>query len=228
MFLMNVFLPDNSMSVTYMGMTCSPYLCPGDSENCPTGCVDATDCEVAHECVMGMCTPISSGEIRELDVSTFDYNYTSTTASRGYWFTAPANFTIVSLHVPTDVGTEEQNIQVVKLNVEPPPFSMSTTDYTTLFYQKSAPANDWLVVDLNITEGNIIGILGTRGTTTMNNSYGADSGYASTLTVLGVEHPMSLKRFLYQGNINAGPAGAVSTEASSFARIEMRYKDPAP
>jgi hypothetical protein len=39
---------------------------------------------------------------------------------RGYYFTAPTDFTITGLRVPTDASTSSQSIEVVRLTAPPP------------------------------------------------------------------------------------------------------------
>jgi len=156
----------------------------------------------------------------ELDIGPFGSNFTSASLSRGYFFTAPVSFTILELRVPTDVGTDPQNIQVIRFNSGPPPlYSASTTDFVTLGYWNNVPGTGWIAVNIAVQSGDIIGILGTRGTTTMNNSYGVSDSYATS--ILG--QPVTLYRLLYQDSLYSSQAGPVSTSTNPISRIEMRY-----
>ena len=81
---------------------------------------------------------------------------------RGMWFTAPTNFTITSLNVP---GSGNQNIQVVRFNSGPPPSVISgTTAHTTLYSTVNNTSTGAISVSIPISSGDIIGILGARGT----------------------------------------------------------------
>src|SRR5688500_711806 len=52
---------------------------------------------------------------------------------RGYWFTAPACFTITGLEVASEAGAGSQNIAVCRLPATPPIYSATTNVFTTLF-----------------------------------------------------------------------------------------------
>ena len=157
-----------------------------------------------------------------LDVGSAGSTYTSNSATRGYWYTAPVDHTITHLRVPS-VGTGPQNIQVLSFtgNTPPPTFSASTTAHTTLFYTNSGTsANDWISVNIPVTAGMVIGILGARGTSTLSNAYGNGNPYSSTLGGA----PVSLQRLVYQANLHNAQAGALSTESGgSYSRVEMQY-----
>jgi len=200
------------------GETCGNGTCTGGSPVtscingdgcCPTGCDATNDIDCA---------------ITDLDIGTHNTVYSSGSSTRGFWFTAPTSFTIQELRVPLEVGTSapnNQNIQVVKFTNGPPPlFSMNTTAFTTLFYSNTDTSNDYISANIPIQAGDVIGILGARGTTTMRNSYGSGNAYSST--ILGM--PVSLQRLIYQANLHATQAGPLSTETGgSYTRIEVRY-----
>ncbi len=156
----------------------------------------------------------------ELDIGPYGSTFSSASLSRGLYFTAPTNLTILELRVPTDVGTDPQNIQVIRFNSGPPPvWATETTDFVTLGYWSGVPGTGWIATNIPVLAGDIIGVLGTRGTTTMNSSYGGAETYASTI----FGQPVTLHRLLYQGNINTSQAGPVSTSANPYSRVEIRY-----
>ena len=156
----------------------------------------------------------------ELDIGPYGSTFSSPSLSRGFYFTAPMNFTILELRVPPDVGTDPQNIQVIRFNSGPPPmWTADTTDFVTLGYWSGVPGTGWIAVNIPVLAGDIIGILGTRGTTTMLNSYGQTDDYATTI----FGQPVTLYRVFYQGNINTSQAGPVSTSANPYGRVELRY-----
>jgi PKD repeat protein len=141
--------------------------------------------------------------------------------ARGYWFTAPMAFTITGLRVPSEAGTGPQYIQVVKLNVTPPiAFTNQTTNFTNLIYISGAPNGVIQNVNIQVNQGDVIGILGTANDV---NSYSASAVHTSTLG----PHTITLSRFGYQGTINTAPApevwGVGSTEAGQISRIEMYW-----
>jgi hypothetical protein len=179
--------------------------CNGGDNCCPSGCTPSNDVDCA---------------ITELDIGQYGNTYSSSSGTRGYWFTAPTNFTIKELRVPTDVGTDPQNIQVVRFTSGPPPlYSQSTTAFQTLGYWAGVPGTNWITMNIPVLSGDVIGILGARGTTTMNNSYSLT--YPYTTAIFG--QPMALSRLIYQANLNSAQAGPLSDSTSNYGRIEMRY-----
>jgi hypothetical protein len=58
--------------------------------------------------------------------STYAYSFT-----RGFWFTAPADFTICSLQVPDESGHGSQDVEVVRFNTVETATS-ATNDFTSL------------------------------------------------------------------------------------------------
>jgi hypothetical protein len=141
-------------------------------------------------------------------------------SARGYWFTAPTNFTIVGLRVPSQAGTGAQYIHVMKCN-DPLPvaFTSQSSNFNTLTYISGATNGVIQTVNINVSMGDVIGILGTAGT---GNSY-ATGGYNTTINGF----PIKLTRFGYQGNINTGPApsywGEALNNTGSISRVEMYY-----
>ena len=167
-------------------------------------------------------TQISGCVSMDLDVGTHSSNYTAS-QTRGMWFVAPVSFTIISLRVPVITGaTSLQNIQVVKFAATPPTYSASTTNHTTLLFKKGAPAAGWVSANLAITKGDIIGILGARGTgSSITTSYGPKNNYITKISNVST----TLTRLVYQTAITTAQAGALSTEAGgNLGRIEMKYK----
>ena len=179
----------------------------------------------------------SGGDTLELDVG--EHNTTFSNMTRGYWFLAPTNFTINELRVPTDIGMEQQYIQVVRFEDYPTPWPTRTagmgsdvhipgdlpmdsrnTEYTTLLYSDSFSGEDWVPCEIIITEGDYIGLLGVRGGGNVN-SYGTSAVYPSMIGDIDVD----LTRLVYQGTINDGQTdGELFYETTgSIARIEMKY-----
>ena len=157
-----------------------------------------------------------------LDVGPAGSFYSSSSGTRGYYFEAPVDFVITGLRVPEYSSAQPQNIQVVRFTgaTPPPTWSANTTAHTTLFYTNTGSSgNDFVTVSISVTTGEVIGILGARGTTTMHNAYGT-GGYTSSIDGTSV----TLTRLIYQDNINSAPAGALSGNSGPLSRVEMTYE----
>jgi len=139
---------------------------------------------------------------------------------RGYWFTAPADFFMLGVRVPTDASSAAQSIHVQKLPGIPPAYPGTVCNYITLGYWSGVTGTAMIPMKELIRKGDVIGILGWRGT---QNSYSANGPIPSNIFGL----PVSLTRYLFQGNINPAPAGCCSQEAAfNISRVEMYYGPP--
>jgi hypothetical protein len=142
------------------------------------------------------------------------------TYARGYWFTAPVNFTITGLRVPLIAGTGAQYIHVMKCNDPFPVATSGSTNFTTLTYISGAPNGVIQNVSINVNAGDVIGILGTAF---QSNSYSASAIHTSDIG----GNTVYLTRFGYQGDIDAGPApeywGEAANTAGQIGLIEMYY-----
>ena len=142
---------------------------------------------------------------------------------RGYWFTAPVNFTITGLRVSPQAGTGLQYIHVFKIN-DPVPvvYAANSSNFTTLAYIQGATNNVIQTVNINVVAGDKIAIMGQAGNA---NSYGTIAG---PTTIAG--NNVTLARILYQGTLASGPAPNYSTEpaSSSISRVEMYYQTGPP
>jgi len=114
---------------------------------------------------------------------------------RGYYFTAPDDFVITGLRVPTTNSVGPQNISILKFNSGVPPlFSATTNDFIELGYWANYTASDTIYVNYPITAGDIIGIYGNRDDI---NSYAPApatttiGGISTTLTRSGMQFPLS-------------------------------------
>lgn len=88
---------------------------------------------------------------------------------RGYYFTAPASFTICGLYIPTDASTDPQYVEVVKFtNGAPPAYSAVTNSFVSLFYQSNWVPNTTIPCNITVNAGDIIGVYGARGTGQIN------------------------------------------------------------
>lgn len=135
---------------------------------------------------------------------------------RGYWFTAPVDFQITGVGVPTTASSAAQSIEILLFNAPPPTFSATTNSFTSLFRVVDDASLGLIPVSIDVHAGDIIGVLGYRGTT---NSYGPGGanqifGNAVTLTRLGM-----------QFSLQPAPAHDVWTEPSSsnISRVDLEY-----
>ncbi|MBT3221206.1 MAG: tandem-95 repeat protein, partial [Proteobacteria bacterium] len=137
---------------------------------------------------------------------------------RGYYFTAPVDFRIVQLHVPTDFSSEPQVIQVVRCAGIP---TSGYTNFVTLFHQANIAGDAWTDVDIPVSAGEVIAVIGGRGTSTIYNSYGP-SGYVSSI----FGNPVTLNRIWNNSDdINAGPVDDINYESGRIGRIEFAYAE---
>ena len=137
---------------------------------------------------------------------------------RGYWFTAPTCFTITGLRVPTEASTAGQTIAVVRFdgNTPPPLWSTTTDAFCVLYYQIDTITTDTLDVFIPVNSGEVIGILGWRGT---SNSY-AGAPYVSSID----GNAVTLTRLGMQYNLNTtAPQQLFQEGAGSLSRTEMYY-----
>lgn len=150
-----------------------------------------------------------------------NHNTVYSGSARGYWFVAPIDFTITGLRVPSQAGTGGQYIHVMELHTTPPiAFTAQSSNFTTLTYISNATNGVIQNVNIQVTAGDVIGIMGTAGT---SNSY-ATGAYTSNIGGQSV----SLSRLGYQGHITgAGGApqywGVAAGASGSISRVEMYY-----
>ncbi|MEZ5472516.1 MAG: hypothetical protein R3E90_12135 [Marinicella sp.] len=137
--------------------------------------------------------------------------------ARGYWFTAPEDFTVVSLRVPDDFSTNPQSIEFIRFNSGPPPLWSSTTnDFTSLFRVVNDPTGNALPVALQISNGDHVGVLGVRGDV---NSY-ATAPYVSQIGT----HSVTLTRMGMQFFLSSTNAQQIFQESGgSLSRVEITY-----
>ncbi len=112
---------------------------------------------------------------------------------RGFWFTAPVDFWITGVDVPTEASSGNFDTSIVRLPAPPPIFGNTTSNYTILHEARDQAA---AVTGLNIEikAGEVIGVLGSRDNV---NSYGAGAFLTS---ILG--NSVTLERFGSQNSID--------------------------
>ncbi len=137
---------------------------------------------------------------------------------RGYYFTAPANFTMTALRVPTDASAGNQNIAVIRFTpaTPPPAFPATTNAFTTLFLTQNNTTAGNIPVNIAINAGDVIGILGSRGADV--NSYSINPNtttigtFSVPLTRIGMQFPLA----------TTAPQ-QVWTENASISRVFFDY-----
>ena len=155
----------------------------------------------------------------QMALSNHERTYTNTV--RGYYFTAPTDFCITAVRVPTDASTDCQSVAIVKFNSGPPPtWSNVTNDFTQLHYTSCLNSTDKIIVNVSVSQGDVIGIYGCRGTD-CKNSY--DGSGNVTTSIAG--NSVLLTRSGMQYNLVTNQMKEIWKASSSISRVEMYYKN---
>jgi len=143
---------------------------------------------------------------------------TFTGSVRGYYFTAPVNFTMTALRVPTDASSGTQNIAVMRMTgaVAPPAFPATTNAFTTLFLTQVNPAVGNIPVNIPILAGEVIAIMGNRVNV---NSYRAAP---NTTTIAGFPVPL-LRMGMQFPLATTAPQQLWSENAGAITRVFFDY-----
>lgn len=145
-------------------------------------------------------------------------NYTG--AVRGYYFTAPANFTISGIYVEDDVSTAFQSAAIVRFTAgAPPAYAGTTNSFVTLWQNLNYVPNNMIPVTpaITINAGDIIGIYGARSANSIN-SYGPAN---CVISICGI--PTITNRSGMQFDLAAGPGmhDVWSENTGSIGRVTM-------
>lgn len=162
-------------------------------------------------------TLVGNGQDSTLGLPAYSSTYTGNV--RGYWFTSPADIIITGLWVPTDVGTGNQNVAIVRFNnnTPPPAYSTTTNDFTQLGLWQNFSANDTISVSIPVMAGEVIGLLGQRGTSNAyapNNTVQTIAGQPVTLTRLGMQQQLGTN----------APADLWYESGGSISLVELFYE----
>jgi hypothetical protein len=197
------------------GETCANGSC--------TGGTSVTQCISGDYCCPNNCTTQTDTDcaIVELDIGPHATTYANQNIARGYWFQAPVAMTIHGLRVPTDASTLVQNVQLVRFNGGPPPnYPNSTNNFVTLAYHSQVPGSNWIPVSVSVQAGQYIGLIGSRGTSTMYISYGGANTYASSI----FGQPTTLYRLIAYVNLANGQATTMQGHTqNAYGRVELQY-----
>lgn len=135
---------------------------------------------------------------------------------RGYYFVAPTCFTITGVEVPTTASSGAQSIAIVRFQANPPLFSATTNVFTTLFLTQNNPASGIIPVNIQVEQGDIIGVLGQRATV---NSYATGpatttiDGFPVTISRLGMQFPLT----------TTAPQQLWTENVGSISRVNLYY-----
>lgn len=148
------------------------------------------------------------------------HSYTYSSAVRGYWFTAPMDFTIVGLRVSSQAGSGAQRIQVIKINDNTPvSYPTTSSNFTTLALLYNVTNGQIQNVNISVSQGDRIAVMGTAGTV---NSYGNKSSVSATIG----GNAVSLTRMGHQGNMSSSGVPNYWTEPNGayISRTELYYE----
>ncbi|MFC2114710.1 BNR-repeat neuraminidase N-terminal domain-containing protein, partial [Bacteroidota bacterium] len=149
-------------------------------------------------------------------------NYSSafTGNTRGYWFTAPCDFTITGLRVPTNASTAAQYIAVLDFGTTsgPPSWSATTNAFSVLANIQGATGSGIVNVNIAIQQGHHIGFLASRGNV---NAYSVVGNYTSNID----GNSVTLVRMGMQYALNAPtyPQDVWQESGYALSLVEMYY-----
>lgn len=152
---------------------------------------------------------VTSATATPLDIGSYSGSGCCGGLTRGYWFTAPTDFTIDRLSMPTATNGAGDTLQVILLNNVPPVYGNTTNSFTSLGYWTGVSSVD---TNIAVHTGDLIGVLGYAGFT----PYGPSTDYATSID----GHSIVLERLGFQ---STGMAANVFTEHGSIGYIALDY-----
>lgn len=135
---------------------------------------------------------------------------------RGYWFTAPSDFVITGVRVPTDASAGNSNIAILRMDTVAPLFPILTNSFSVLYLTQNNTSGTGIIpVNIPVYSGQSIMVLGNRADL---NSYST----AGTITATFGAYTLNLVRSGMQFNLSSTAPTSVWTQASgSISRVEL-------
>jgi hypothetical protein len=160
-----------------------------------------------------------------LDISTHDTVHLD--SARGFTFTAPANMVITRLRVPVEAQTtpDVQTIEVVRFLSPVPVYPSTSISHISLGRYAARPGGEaWVTVDIPVTAGSIIGVIGMRGdNASVSGSYALNNTYATSFFGIST----TLYRLGTLGSmVDAGVTDLFTESTNPFGRVELTYRAP--
>jgi hypothetical protein len=160
-----------------------------------------------------LCGAYAQAQTYNLDVGVWGGGGCCNDSARGYWFVAPADFTIAGLSVPTNGTGVVATLEVIRFDAVPPEYSDTTNDFTQPGFWSGVTS---VVTNIPVSDGDIIGVFGWAVSQT---PYRDQEG--PYITNIGV-FQVTLNRLLFQ---SLGAAVNVSSElASDIGVIGLEYR----
>ena len=193
----NTYISSESVPVTTAPASCTPITCYLDQDGDGFGNINVSQSS-CNSCATGYVSngldcDDSNNAIGSSTITLPPHSTLFTGNVRGYTFTSPASIRLTSLYVPTNASGGNQSIAVLKFNTAVPTYSTTTNDFSILYLTQNNVETNAILVDIEINEGDIIGILGQRSNV---NSYGNASnsfqinGITVPFTRLGMQFPL--------------------------------------
>lgn len=135
---------------------------------------------------------------------------------RGYWFTAPSDFVITGVRVPTDASAGNSNVAILRLDTIAPLYPVLTNSFSVLYLtQSNTSGTGILPVNIPVYSGQSIMVLGNRADI---NSYSS----SGTITATFGAYTLNLLRSGMQFNLSSTAPMSVWSQANgSISRVEL-------
>jgi len=146
--------------------------------------------------------------------------YSAAAVTRGFYFQAPRNFTIVGLRVPNEMNVLQQGVAVYVMT-SPPPAWPATGSGGLRYYGGFLPAGKIASCNVPVNKNDWVGVLGACGDSSIvHNSYAAVSG-AFPSRVGGF--PVTLRGFGTHTNVMVaqGLGPYYADDAGPVSRVEV-------
>ena len=139
-------------------------------------------------------------------------------STRGYYFIAPIDFCITGVRVPTH-NSGAQNISIVRFhnNTHPPSYTGTTNAFDELHLTIGDNSTNKIVVDIQVTAGEVIGIYGYRS----QNKYSSGTNPQSTIG----GQTVTLYRSGMQYSLTNSGMHDIWREVGPISLVEMYYKN---